>query len=185
MRVNKTVAAAALVLAGWSAAGGVASADPAAPPPAPAGPKTTIDADGIYKVGADIAPGTYASAGPVNDGTCSWRRVSAANETIDNALTHKPQVVSIEPTDATFKTSGCQAWSLTDAAPPAPVGNLQAQAAMAMLNGLMGGGVMGGGGGAASAPAPAAQTPAAPAPAAPTLPGATGPLPGPAAAPTP
>lgn len=181
MRVNKTVAAAALVLAGWSAAGGVASADPAEPP-APVVPKTTIDADGIYKVGTDIAPGTYASAGPANDGTCSWRRVSAANETIDNALTHKPQVVSIEPTDATFKTSGCQAWSLTDAAPPAPVGNLQAQAAMAMLNGLMGGGVMGGGGGAASAPAPAA---AAPAPAAPALPGATGPLPGPAPAPAP
>ena len=185
MRVNKTVAAAALVLAGWSAAGGVASADPAAPPPAPAGPKTTIDADGIYKVGADIAPCTYASAGPVSDGTCSWRRVSAANETIDNALTHKPQVVSIEPTDATFKTSGCQAWSLTDAAPPAPVGNLQAQAAMAMLNGLMGGGVMGGGGGAASAPAPAAPAPAAQTPAAPAVPGATGPLPGPAEAPSP
>jgi hypothetical protein len=175
MRVNKTVAAAALVLAGWSAAGGVASADPAPPPaPAPAGPKTTIDADGIYKVGADIAPGTYASAGPANDGTCSWKRISASNETIDNALTHKPQVVSIEPTDATFKTSGCQTWSLTDAAPPASVGNLQAQAAMAMLNGILGGGV-GGGGGAASAPAPAA------APAAPALPGATGPLPGPAA----
>ncbi|MDT5112810.1 MAG: hypothetical protein QOE20_4700 [Mycobacterium sp.] len=177
MRVNKTVAAAALVLASWSAAGGVASADPAAPPPpAPAGPKTTIDADGIYKVGTDIAPGTYASAGPANDGTCSWKRISAANETIDNALTHKPQVVSIEPTDATFKTSGCQTWSLTDAAPPASVGNLQAQAAMAMLNGILGGGV-GGGGGAASAPAPAA------APAAPALPGATGPLPGPAAEP--
>ncbi|MDT7757137.1 MAG: hypothetical protein QOH27_3035 [Mycobacterium sp.] len=183
MRVNKTVAAAALVLASWSAAGGVASADPAAPPaPAPAGPKTTIDADGIYKVGADIAPGTYASAGPANDGTCSWKRISAANETIDNALTHKPQVVSIEPTDATFKTSGCQTWSLTDAAPPASVGNLQAQAAMAMLNGILGGGAMGGGGGAASAPAPAAA-PAAPA--APALSGATGPLPGPAAEPTP
>jgi uncharacterized protein YcfJ len=181
MRVNKTVAAAALVLASGSAAGGVASADPAAPPPpAPAGPKTTIDADGIYKVGTDIAPGTYASAGPANDGTCSWKRISAANETIDNALTHKPQVVSIEPTDATFKTSGCQTWSLTDAAPPASVGNLQAQAAMAMLNGILGGGV-GGGGGAASAPAPA-PAPAA-APAAPALPGATGPLPGPAAEP--
>lgn len=167
MRVIKTAAAAAIVLAGWSAAGGSASADPEAPP-APAGPKTTIDADGIYKVGADIAPGTYASAGPV-DGTCSWKRASAANETIDNAITKKPQVVSIMPTDATFKTSGCQAWSLTDAAPPAAVGNLQAQAAMALLNGLMGGG----GGAAAAPPAPAA------------VPGATGPLPGPAEEPSP
>jgi hypothetical protein len=181
MRVNKTLAAATFVLAGWSAAGGVASADPAAPP-APAGPKTTIGADGIYKVGTDIAPGTYASAGPTNNGTCSWKRASATNETIDNAITHKSQVVSIEPTDATFKTNGCQAWSLTDAVPPAPVGNLQAQAAMAMLNGLIGGGAMGGGAmgaGGGAAPAPAS------APAAPAVPGATGPLPGPAAEPSP
>ena len=172
MRVINTAAAAALALGAWSAACGIASADPPSPAPTPpVGPKTSIDADGTYKVGTDIAPGTYASAGPVN-GTCSWKRASAANETIDNAITKKPQVVAIEATDATFKTNGCQAWTLTDATPPAGIGNLQAQAAMAMINGLMGGG--GGllGGGAAPAPAPAPAPAAAPAP--------TGPLPGPA-----
>jgi hypothetical protein len=168
MRVIKSAAAAALVLGGWSAACGVASADPPTPP-APSGPKNSIDADGTYKVGTDIAPGNYASAGPASSGTCSWRRASATNETIDNAITKKPQVVTIEATDATFRTNGCQAWSLTDQAPPASVGNLQAQAAMAMLNGLMGGGFAG--------PAPAA---AQPAPAAAPAPAATGPLPGPA-----
>jgi hypothetical protein len=169
MRVMKMAAATALVLGAWSATWGVASADPPTPP-APSGPKTSIDADGTYKVGTDIAPGTYASAGPVN-GTCSWKRAGAANDTIDNAITKKPQVVAIEATDATFKTNGCQAWTLTDATPPAGVSNLQAQAAMTMLNGLMGGGFLGGGGGAAPAPA------AAPAPT------GTGPLPGPAAEP--
>jgi hypothetical protein len=182
MRVIKMAAATALVLGAWSAAYGVASADPPTPTPPP-GPKTSIDADGTYKVGTDIAPGTYASAGPVN-GTCSWKRASAANETIDNAITKKPQVVAIEATDATFKTSGCQAWALTDATPPAGVSNLQAQAAMAMLNGLMGGGgFMGGGGG--PAPAPAAPVPAAPGalPGPAAAPAPTGPLPGPAAEP--
>jgi hypothetical protein len=171
MRVIKTAAAAALVLSAWSAVCGVATADPATPAP-PSSPKTSIDADGTYKVGVDIAPGTYASAGPVN-GTCSWKRTSAANETIDNALTKKPQVVAIEATDATFKTTGCQAWSLTDQSPPASVGNMQGQAAMAILGGLMGGGGLGGSAPAAAQPAPAA----APGPA------ATGPLPGPAAEP--
>jgi hypothetical protein len=189
MRVIKMAATTALVLGAWSAACGVASADPPTPAPTPPpAPKTSIDADGIYKVGTDIAPGTYASAGPVNNGTCSWKRATAANETIDNALTKKAQVVAIEATDATFKTSGCQAWSLTDASPPASVGNLQPQAALAMLNGLMGGGgFMGSGGGAAPAPA-AAPAPTAtgplPGPAAAPAPAPTGPLPGPAAEPT-
>jgi hypothetical protein len=187
MLVIKTAAAAALILGGLSAAGGVASADPPAPGPTtpspaapgpgappPAAPKTTIDADGIYKVGTDIAPGTYASAGPVSNGTCSWKRSSGADATLDNAISHKPQVVAIDPTDATFKTDGCQAWSLTDQAPPAPISNLQAQAMMTMLNTL-------GGGGFTGFPAPVATQPA---PATgPSSGSATGPLPGPGAAP--
>ncbi|MGV7852305.1 hypothetical protein PJM29_29475, partial [Mycobacterium kansasii] len=65
--------AAGLILAGWAGSAGVAAADPQpAPPPAP---KTTIDHDGTYTVGADIAPGTYSSAGPVGNGTCYWKRL--------------------------------------------------------------------------------------------------------------
>ena len=185
MRVIKTAAAAALMLAGLTAAGGAASADPPAPGPAPepSAPKTTIDADGIYKVGTDIAPGTYASAGPADDGTCSWKRSSAADQTIDNAISHKSQIVAIDPTDATFKTRGCQAWALTDASPPASVSNLQAKAMMTVLGGLAGG--LGGGGVAPRTPALAPQAPApaveAPAPA----PQGTGPAPGPAVEPAP
>lgn len=89
--------------------------------PAPAEPKTVIDADGSYTVGTDIVAGTYRSAGPLSGGTCYWKRVRG-NEIVDNALTKKPQLVQIEPTDTVFKTDGCQPWQKTecppDCAPP-------------------------------------------------------------------
>ena len=135
--VRTAVVAAAFALAGWGAASAVAHSEPPSPPP-PA-PKTTIDADGTYTVGKDIAPGNYASAGPVGDGTCSWKRADATGATIDNAITHQPQVITIAPTDATFRTRDCQAWALTDAAPPPSIGNLQAQVILGTLNGLTGG----------------------------------------------
>ena len=157
---------ATLVLGGMSAAGGVAHADP--PPPPPAAPKTTIDADGTFVVGKDIAPGTYGSAGPVGDGTCYWKRSDAAGDMIDNAMTHKSQVVAIAPTDASFKTRGCQAWALTDAAPPAAtppmLGGLQARILLGTINGLAGGV------GQLPAPPPAPADPAAPAPVPPPTP---------------
>jgi len=96
---------------------------PAAPGPdgqpaaAPAGPKTTIDGDGTYAVGKDIVPGNYASAGPVQDGACYWKRTSG-DEMVDNALTKKPQVVQILASDTTFTTNDCQSWTLTNAPVP-------------------------------------------------------------------
>jgi hypothetical protein len=143
------IVAATLLVTGWTVTVGVgiAGADPTpdpapapsgpAPGPAPApsaaptpgaapagGPKTSITTDGTFVVGTDIAPGTYASAGPVGNGTCYWKRMSnaASDNTIDNALSKKPQIVQIDPTDAKFKTDGCQAWSLTDQTPPPPGG---------------------------------------------------------------
>jgi hypothetical protein len=109
----RAVAAALTVVGFWAA--GAAHADPApAPGPAP-GPaaKTTIDANGTFKVGTDIAPGTYTSAGPVTDAVCSWKR-SNGDGVVDNAMTKKPQVVQIDPTDTTFTTRDCQPWQLTD-----------------------------------------------------------------------
>ncbi|HYZ68321.1 MAG TPA: hypothetical protein VE666_11060 [Mycobacterium sp.] len=111
MRSTRTVAAAAIVLAGCAASTAVAQADPVpAPPPAP---KTTIDADGTYAVGKDIAPGTYSSAGPAGDGACYWKRTNGTT-IVDNALSKKAQIVQIEPTDTSFTTNECQAWQLTD-----------------------------------------------------------------------
>jgi hypothetical protein len=109
--------AAAFVLVGCAASAATAQADPEpAPPPAP---KTTIDADGTYAVGKDIAPGTYSSAGPVGDGACYWKRVNGTN-IVDNALSKKPQIVQIEATDTSFTTNECQAWQLTDEPVPQP-----------------------------------------------------------------
>lgn len=104
-------AAATLAVVGFWAAAGVAHADPA-PAPAPA-PKTSIDANGTFKVGTDVAPGTYTSAGPITDGVCSWKR-SNGEGVVDNAMTKKPQVVQIDATDTTFTTRDCQPWQLTD-----------------------------------------------------------------------
>ncbi|MGB6513624.1 MAG: hypothetical protein WBF57_11665 [Mycobacterium sp.] len=144
-------AAVALIALGWGVSAGLASADPPAPPPAPAppppaapagGPKTTIDHDGVFTVGTDIVPGTYTSAGPIGNGVCYWKRLGDdAKQPIDNAMSKKPQVVKIDPTDKTFKTDGCQAWQKNDAAIPDP-GKSPADAGLPLgiLNSLIGGG---------------------------------------------
>ncbi|MDT5334774.1 MAG: hypothetical protein QOD90_279 [Mycobacterium sp.] len=143
MWVKKAATAAALVMAVVGAVPGVAGADPTSTAPAPpAAPKTTIDADGTFAVGTDIAPGVYSTAGPVGDGACFWKRIGNPDgATIDNALTKKPQTVQIDATDQSFKTNGCQPWQLTDGAVPpqasplAPaLAGLQLGAMMAQLN---------------------------------------------------
>jgi hypothetical protein len=134
-----------MVLAGWWAAAPPAQAQPAPQPPPPApGPaeapagalKTTIDTDGTYAVGTDIAPGVYQSAGPTDEGACYWKR-AAGDTMVDNALTKKPAFVQILPTDTAFSTSDCQAWQLTNQPlPPQPgPGDLLGQ-----LTGLVGSG---------------------------------------------
>ena len=118
VRFKKTaIVAATVVLAGCGASAGIASADPPAPPPVPV-PATTIDHDGTYSVGTDIAPGTYSSAGPVDSGTCYWKRLNSldGSDIIDNAMSSKPQLVQINASDTAFKTDGCQPWQLTDSA---------------------------------------------------------------------
>ncbi|ETW26515.1 hypothetical protein [Mycobacterium gastri] len=131
-----------MMLAGWAGSAGVAAADPQpAPPPAP---KTTIDHDGTYTVGTDIAPGTYSSAGPVGTGTCYWKRLGNPDGALlDNALSKKPQIVQIQATDKAFRTSGCQPWQITGegnapAEVPGPAAGAQLQTDLAILNGLLG-----------------------------------------------
>ena len=138
MRPTKTAAlAAALLVAAGVTAGHVQAqpSDEPAPPAdpteqaqpgpdgqpaaAPAGPKTTIDADGTYAVGTDIVPGNYASAGPVPDSACYWKRTSG-DQMVDNAMSKKPQVVQIMAGDTSFTTNDCQPWQLTNAPVPNP-----------------------------------------------------------------
>ena len=113
--MSRVAVAAAVVVIGWCVSMGVGHADPAPPPPSP-GPKTSFG-DGTYAVGTDIMPGVYQSAGPVEGSACYWRRANAEG-TVANAMTKKPQTVQIEAGDTTFKTTDCQEWQKSDAAPP-------------------------------------------------------------------
>lgn len=130
--IPRSAAAVLLGVVGTLAGAGTAAADPGGP----------ITNDGTYTVGKDIAPGVYASAGPVGGAVCYWRRAGADNATLNNAMSKQPQVVAIEPTDATFRTKGCQPWQLTDAPVPAPtppwLSQLQLRHSLDVLNGLAG-----------------------------------------------
>lgn len=141
---RSVLAVAALVVWGCTLNPGIAGADPPAPPgppaPAPEQPKTLIDHDGNYAVGTDIVPGVYSSAGPAGDGACYWKRIGGGdgNPIIDNAMSKKPQVVQIDPTDKAFKTDGCQPWQKTDSAAPDPGRSpTEAKTQLDILNALL------------------------------------------------
>lgn len=146
MMSKRLVLAVAIALGGWNLAAGAAMADPpgqpSPPPPAPAQPKTVIDHDGNFAVGTDIVPGVYSTAGPAGNGTCYWKRLGTednGNTIIDNAMSKKPQVVQIEPTDKAFKTDGCQPWQRTDSATPDPGKSPEAaKTQLDILNALLG-----------------------------------------------
>ena len=88
------------------------------PAPGPSAPKTIIETDGTYRVGTDIVPGTYRSAGPSPEGAsdCYWARLNSLNEThiIDSNISTGPQVVTIQPSDRAFLTHSCQPWRKAD-----------------------------------------------------------------------
>lgn len=104
-----------------------------------------MDHDGTYVVGKDIEPGTYASPGPTEGDRCYWKRVGGDGGAtiLDNALSSKPQLVRIEPTDSAFKTSGCQPWQAANDQMPSPdappwLAQLQLRHYLDVLNGLAG-----------------------------------------------
>jgi len=79
------------------------------------GPMTTIDDDGTYLVGKDIAPGQYRSAGG-SDGRsdCYWQRLSGLggrnDDIIASELAEGQQIVEILPADVAFQSKHCQPW---------------------------------------------------------------------------
>lgn len=78
-------------------------------PPPPPGPKTSIETDGMFVVGTDIAPGTYRSTGKYG---CYWARLRTldTNDIIDNNVGDGPQVIEIQPGDKAFMTRNCGSW---------------------------------------------------------------------------
>jgi hypothetical protein len=77
-------------------------------------PKTIIETDGTYRVGTDMAPGTYRSGGtsPEGESDCYWARLRSLKPTdiIDSGIGTGSQVVTIQPTDRAFVTHSCQPW---------------------------------------------------------------------------
>ena len=86
-------------------------------PPPPFAPKTTMETDGTYRVGTDIVPGTYRTAGPRPHGEsdCYWARLDSLDpeHIIDNDISADPQVVTIQSSDTAFVTRSCQPWQKT------------------------------------------------------------------------
>jgi hypothetical protein len=77
----------------------------------PSAPKTSMG-DGMYKVGTDIAAGTYRTKG---GDTCYWERTKDALHGIDSITANDnatgQAVVTISSKDAYFKTADCGTWT--------------------------------------------------------------------------
>jgi hypothetical protein len=97
-------------------AGGAVTPDltpaPTPPPATAAGPATTFGS-GTKTVGQDIAPGTYR--GNLDGDFCYFARLSGFSgelgDIIANGNTTSPEIVTIAPTDAGFKSERCGDWS--------------------------------------------------------------------------
>jgi len=76
------------------------------------GPATSFGA-GTFRVGVDIAPGTYRNSDSSQG--CYWARLSGFGGTLDeiiaNNFSYARQVVTISPSDAGFTSEGCGVWS--------------------------------------------------------------------------
>jgi hypothetical protein len=70
----------------------------------------------MYRVGVDIAPGTYRSTGNADD-LCYWERAKDALHSIRSIRANDnvtgTAVVTISAGDAYFKTTGCRNWKKT------------------------------------------------------------------------
>ncbi|OAR26136.1 hypothetical protein A8W25_11800 [Streptomyces sp. ERV7] len=87
------------------------------PKAAKGAPKATLKGNGgMFKVGADIAPGTYKSTGNKDD-QCYWERAKDASHSTEAIAANEnvtgTAIVKVGAGDAYFKSSGCQDWVKT------------------------------------------------------------------------
>lgn len=91
----------------WNAAGNW--------PTPPASPTADSFGDGTWRVGTEIQPGTYRALGDGSGMHCYWERLSGfsglTKDDIAVGVDTPPVVVTIEPTDAGFKSSSCGKWT--------------------------------------------------------------------------
>lgn len=82
-------------------------------PATPSGPQSSFG-PGTYLTGTQIEAGTYQSQGGSN---CYWERQSSTSGSFDAIIANdwstdnSPQIVTIDPTDVAFKSSGCGTWT--------------------------------------------------------------------------
>ncbi|WP_234306647.1 hypothetical protein [Streptomyces sp. NRRL F-2799] len=80
------------------------------------GAQDMLSGDGDFRVGTDIAPGTYRSTGNAHR-SCRWERARDAKHrlrsVITNGHTTGTAVVTIRSTDAYFRSTGCGGWKKT------------------------------------------------------------------------
>ena len=86
------------------------------PPPA-SGAATTFG-DGTFRVGTDIAAGTYKNSD--SSMGCYWERVSGFDGSVDaiiaNSISISHDIVTISSTDAGFTSDSCGTWTLDNSA---------------------------------------------------------------------
>ncbi|MDX3230754.1 hypothetical protein [Streptomyces sp. ME19-01-6] len=90
----------------------------AVPAKASGTPKSEASGNGgMYRIGADLAPGTYKSTGNADDATCYWERSKDALHGIDSIIANENVsgngLVTIAAGDGYFKTNGCKNWKKT------------------------------------------------------------------------
>lgn len=77
-----------------------------------AAPQTQVSGNGMYRVGVDIAPGTYKAEG--NKSGCYWERDKDALHEMDSIEANEnvtgSGIVTVAPEDGYFKTNGCADW---------------------------------------------------------------------------
>lgn len=76
----------------------------------PAGPATSIDADGVYVVGQDIAAGTWHTTG---GSQCYYARLGSTDTSniLDNNIVSGPATVTIGASTKAFDISGGCTWT--------------------------------------------------------------------------
>lgn len=86
-------------------------------PNPPATPATTFG-DGTFRVGTDIAAGTYKNSDSSQG--CYWERDSSFDGSVDsiiaNSISISDDIVTISPTDVGFTSDSCGTWTLDNTA---------------------------------------------------------------------
>jgi hypothetical protein len=96
---------------------------PPPPTPSPSPVLAVTYGNGIYRVGTDIAPGTYRTRSTPGF-SCYWERMrdfsGSSTEAIAAEYPDGPAIVTIAATDKGFKTDGCPPWTQDLSALKAP-----------------------------------------------------------------